>query len=158
MKAPDILPGTSYDLPYPFARSTYEAWDGDESGQGVVERPTWKPGVRHADKGEGDVQSIADALGRQILTVVSTHKPGRYPLRVFFTREWVNPDGQRFGSLACRVTPLATFRTLTRGYRHEFVLHGCQCEGCKWPHHDHRNGEELKAEREAYQERQAVTK
>lgn len=132
-------PGERFEFSYPFARSTYARFDGDEDGFGTTEVPTWKVGVRHADKGEGDVESLADGLGRCVLTVISVHKPGKYPVRVFFTRTWVSPDGKAFGKGTCRVTTAAAFATLAHGYRHPFVLAGCKCEGCDWPHHDHRS-------------------
>lgn len=131
--------GEIFESVYPFHRATFGKWDGDESGEGYVEGiPTWTPGCRHAERGEGDIQNVADAFGRVVLTVVSLHKPGKYPTRVFFTRTWVNPDGKAFGKTTCRITTVPTFRLLTQGYRHEFVLAGCKCDGCKWPFQDHR--------------------
>lgn len=151
MSTPTPTVGEVFNVAYPFARSTYSRWDGDEeTGPYCTDVPTWAPGVRHADKGEGDVESIADGFGRMVLTVVSTHKPGKYPMRVFFTREWITPDGKQFGKRKCRVTTLGAFKALTQGYRHQFVLAGCACEGCRWPHHDHRYGELLKAEDAEY--------
>ena len=146
---PELAPGEVFEAVYPFVRSTFIShYQGDE-GWVEDEIPTWTPGTRYADKGEGDIECIADAFGRVVLTVVSVHKPGRYPTRVFFTRTWVDPGGKPFGKTKCRVTTVPTFLTLTRGYRHEFVLAGCACEGCKWPHHDHRYGELLRQEARA---------
>jgi hypothetical protein len=133
--------GQRFEFPYPFARDTYIAHDGDEeTGPTITEVPTWKVGVRHADKGEGDVESIADGLGTCVLTVVSLHKPGKYPERVFFTRTWVTPEGKAFGKTKCRMTTVGAFRSLTYGYRHPYVLAGCKCQGCEWPYEDHRRG------------------
>jgi hypothetical protein len=134
----DLKTGDVFEIVYPFARATYSRFDGDEDGCGTTEVETWKPGVRHADKGEGDIESLADGFGRMVLTVVSVHKPGRFPTRVFFTRTWVTPDGKPFGKTKCRVTTRAAFRTLAQGYRHAFVFAGCQCAGCDWPYYDHR--------------------
>lgn len=143
MPAVEYKTGDRFEFVYPFARDTYRAVDEDEDGSGYADVPTWKVGVRHADKGEGDIESIADGLGRCVVTVVSTHKPGKYPTRVFFTRTWIAPDGKAFGKTKCRMTTAATFKTLVQGYRHEFVLAGCSCEGCRWPHCDHRYGDSL---------------
>ncbi len=138
MATPNLTPGQQFTVVYPFAHDTYvEHVEGDEGWQ-ESEVPTWKVGVRHADKGEGDVESIADAHGKSVLTVISVHKPGRFPTRVFFTRTWIAPDGKAFGKTKCRVTTVPTFMALTRGYRHPYVLAGCKCDGCRWPLTDHR--------------------
>lgn len=63
-----------YECPYPFIRDTYATYD--ECGPDA--REVWNPGVRfNNDSAE------ADGAGKLILEVVSTHKPGRYPERVF---------------------------------------------------------------------------
>lgn len=135
--------GAVYNVVYPFARATYtDHGNGDEEGGDSPEEvPTWKPGVRHADKGEGDIESLVDAFGRMVLTVIDVHKPGKYPTRVFYTRTWVNPDGKAFGKGKLKITTVSAFLSFTRGYKHEFILAGCKCEGCKWPYHDHRLAE-----------------
>jgi hypothetical protein len=130
--------GESFSAVYPFVRDTYTSYDFEPEGVTTHELPTWKPGVRHADKGEGDVESLADGLGQMVLTVVSVHKPGRYPTRVFFTRQWITPEGKLFGKAKCRMTTVGAFFVLSRGYRHEYVLAGCGCDGCAWPYRDHR--------------------
>lgn len=69
-----------------------------------------------------DIEAVADAMGAQVITVVSVHRPGRFPTRVFYTRQWRDPDGKLFGKGNLRVLSIHHFRTLTRGYRHEFRL------------------------------------
>lgn len=120
-----LSPGDAFEAPYPFVRETYMEWDEE----GGVQVPTWRPGVRNEETAprpgwEPDVVTFADAVGRIILTVVSVHKPGRFAARVFYTRRWRDPDGREFGKNACRVTTVAAFRRLARGYRHEFVVKG----------------------------------
>ena len=53
--------------------------------------------------------------------MVSTHKPGAFPTRVFYTRKWIDPQGKTFGKDALRVTTLGYFRTLTKGYRYRHM-------------------------------------
>lgn len=134
--------GDRYERPYPFSRDTYSAFDDGEDGGGMTDVSTWKVGPKNEADGAGDCLSMADAFGTMVLTVVSVHKPGKYPTRVFFTRTWITPEGKPFGKTKCRMTTMPTFTTLTQGYRHAFVLRGCSCHGCRRLE-DHRYGESL---------------
>lgn len=114
--------GECFEVPYPFVRDTYVSHQDDEEGPSSIEVPTWKPGVRFEDEGYGDVEAYADAMGAQLLTVVSVHKPGRFPTRVFYTRQWRDPDGAVWGKGKLRMTTLPAFTTLRGGYRHRYEL------------------------------------
>lgn len=58
-----------------------------------------------------------------VLDVVATFKPGRFPERVFYTRRWIDPDGREFGKTnKLRATTTAHFRSLLKGYRHDFEV------------------------------------
>lgn len=109
------------EVPYPFVRETVSLPDDDEEGTGSVEVETWRPGTRQEHVGMGDVESYADGIGSMQLTVVSEHKPGRFPTRIFFTRRWVDPDGKQFGKPKLRMTTKAAFQRLAAGYRHHFA-------------------------------------
>lgn len=139
--------GARFEIPYPFIRATYQSVDGNEQdGWDVQDVPTWKPSVRNEDEsGEGYVTAFADAIGVMVLTVVSMHRPGRFPLRVFFTRTWISPDGKPFGKNRCRMTTAPAFRSLLGGFKHEYVLVGCKCDGCQ-VYDDHRKGGVLEEE------------
>ena len=66
---------------------------------------------------------VADGVGSMVLDVVATFKPGRFPERVFYTRRGVDPDGREFGKPnKLRVTTIAHFRSLLKGYRHHFEV------------------------------------
>lgn len=65
---------------------------------------------------------------------------------MFYTRTWIDPDGKAFGKTKCRVTTVPAFRTLAHGYRHQYVLLGCKCDGCDWPNSDHRMQGHTKAD------------
>lgn len=107
----------TYPVEYPFCRDKVTLCD--EEGSAQVD--TWRPGTRqHAT--EFSYWTEADAMGEMILTVVSIHRPGDYPTRVFFTRRWKDPDGKIFGKQKLQVKSKAAFKRMLRGYRHEYTL------------------------------------
>lgn len=110
--------GEVFEFPYPFIHDTYTKYDND----GCAESPCWKPGARFENTCHGDTDTIADGIGKQSVTVIGTFKPGRYPARVFFVRKWTDPRGLVFGKGALRVTTINAFRSLVKGYRHQFEL------------------------------------
>jgi hypothetical protein len=124
-RAPDetICPGTVIEVGYPFVRDTY-----NDPADGFAECKTWCPGVRHEwiapdeTVAPDETETVADAMGTQIITVVSTHKPGRFPERVFYTQRWRDPNGREFGKGKLRTKTAQAFRRLIRGYRYEFRL------------------------------------
>jgi hypothetical protein len=108
-------------LDYPFRRDTVSLFEPCPiDGGRNVETETWIPGARLELTHDGDTDAVADGVGEQILTVISTHKPDRYPLRIFYTRQWITPDGKQFGKTRCRVTTASAFAYRARGYRHEY--------------------------------------
>lgn len=105
---------------YPFVRTVYHGCDAD----GEFQTDGWRPGVKF-ESGEDlcDHAAVADGLGAMLLTVVSVHKPGDFPERVFFTRQWRDPDGNVFGKTRRLLTRSAAGLTnLCRGYRHHFEV------------------------------------
>jgi hypothetical protein len=105
---------------YPFVRCVASTYDVD----GPCEFLSWKPGVVFRAVGPygEDSEGIAHGLGQMLMTVVSTHKPGRYPARVFYTRKWVNPDGVAFGKTGLRIVTQEKFNRLAKGYAHPFSM------------------------------------
>lgn len=103
---------------YPFVRTTFVGYDID----GQFSDEGWRPGVVEFDREDYEWQKsdVADGVGAMILTVVSTHKPGKFPERVFFTRKWRDPDGKVYGRNKLFVRSEAAFTQLVRGYRHPF--------------------------------------
>lgn len=108
--------GAVIEVAHPFIRDTYTEWDSD----GPCEMKTWRPGTRGEPCGPEDFEMVAEGIGTQIITVVSTHKPGRFPERVFFTRKWRDPNGREFGKGKLHITVAQAFRRLIKGYRHEY--------------------------------------
>lgn len=113
------IAGAFFEARYPFVRDTFTEWDGED---GYANVSTWKPGIKAVETGPEDSDMFADAEGAIILTVVGTYKPGRFPTRVFFTRRWRDPDGREFGKGNCRMTTIANFYALARGYRHPYQI------------------------------------
>lgn len=110
--------GEVFTIVYPSVRDTYSAFDEE----GAHEADTWKPGINYVQVSEDHSAPVADAVGSATFTVVDTFKPGRFPRRVFFTRQFVNPDGRQFGKTKLHIATLDKFRRLTRGYQHPFGI------------------------------------
>lgn len=110
--------GQAFRIQYPFVRTTYDQIDED----GISSVPTWRPGcnVEPAPPYGEDNMLLADAVGGAVFTVVDCFKPGRFPMRVFFTRQFVDPDGKTFGKGKLHIATVEKFRRLTRGYHHEY--------------------------------------
>ncbi len=119
-------PGDVFRVEYPFVRDTYCADVDIESGRDIM-ATTWRPGTEFVGSQgpDGELTSgayQAHGMGTMVLTVVSVHKPGRFPTRVFFTREWVNPDGKTFGKRGCRMVTREKFERLSFRYQHDYEL------------------------------------
>lgn len=114
-----VEPGSIFRAGFPFVRETYTEYDED----GPCDRLSWKPGTRVENSGPEDTKLVADGVGSIVLTVVSLHQPSpRYPTRVFFVRQWVSPDGRKFGKTRCRMTTVQAFKRLANGYRFPFEI------------------------------------
>lgn len=114
--------GAEFRAPYPFIRTTYEAMPEDPDGS-PEERKTWRPGVDHeCTDNFGSTRSYADRMGEVTFTVIGVFKPGSFPTRIFFVRKWQDPDGKIFGKGNLHITTQQNFRTLIKGYRHEFEM------------------------------------
>ena len=117
-KKPSVEAGQVIEVPnYPFVRETFSSFE--INGESFSDEG-WKPGVRFESDGFDGSICYADETGAMILTVVSLHKPGRYPTRVFYTRKWRDPDGKEFGHPKLRVCTQQTFNRLAAGYQHDF--------------------------------------
>lgn len=85
---------------------------------------SWRPGVSIEDDHTPEFPLYCDGEGQQVLTVVSTHKPGRYHKRVFYTRQFIDPDGSPLGKPKLFVRSVGSFRQLAAGYRHRYKVDG----------------------------------
>lgn len=109
-----IESGSKFTCPYPFVMDTYDSvssYDGE-----IYSEDVWRPGVRY----DGD-EAVADNSGSMVLDVISIHKPGKYPERIFFIRTWIDPDGKVFGKKRLRMATRYAFEKLTQGYRYPVI-------------------------------------
>jgi hypothetical protein len=120
-----IAVAETYSVEYPFVRETVELFDYD----GPTKTETWRPGVRHEPDGFDGAISVADAHGEMLLTVESIHRPGRFPERIFYTRQWKDPDGKLFGKGSLRITTTVAFRRMLAGYRHDYEKPNAEVTG-----------------------------
>lgn len=118
----EIIPGSFIEVCYPFVLEEVELPPDDPEATGPNKVMSWRPGIRGVLVPPDESEFVADAEGTMILTVVSTHKPGRFPERVFFTRKWRCPKGREFGKPKLHIVTAEKFRRLARGYQHEYRL------------------------------------
>lgn len=116
--------GAVFEVRYPFLRTVFKGYD-EENGE--FEQPSWKPGAEFTGEDyRGRSVYVANGEGKQIVTVVSVHQPGRFPTRVFFTRKWVTPDGVTFGKNALKIKTADAFRRMVRGYAFGYRVEDAQ--------------------------------
>jgi hypothetical protein len=113
-----LKPGAEIEIAYPFVRESVSLFDGD----GYSETLSWRPGTRGELVAPDDSEMVADGIGAQIMTIISIHKPGRFPERVFFTRRWRDPSGKEFGKSKLCMTTSGAFRLRAKGFRHEYRM------------------------------------
>lgn len=115
----EIREGAFYEVAHPFIMDDYS---GPDEGGDYFEGKSWRPGVRSEASGPEDVECVADGVGSQRLTVVGIYKPGRFPTRIFYTREWTSPAGKAFGNTRLLIATKAKFSRLIAGYRVPFIM------------------------------------
>ena len=104
----------TYAVKCPFVRDTYTQWDED----GAADVPTWRPGVDWEPCAPDEDEAVADGIGQVLYTVIDVHEPPRpYHPRVYFIREWIDPDGKRFGRKNLRIMGIQAFKRRLQGYR-----------------------------------------
>ena len=119
-----LVAGAVFTVPYPYCRDSFERFSDDPEVATPQKELSWRPGTESESDGGYDAQEAADAMGSMVLTVVDVFKPGRYPSRVFYTRQWIDPDGKAFGKGCLRITTVNAFLRRTKGYMHDFYLDG----------------------------------
>jgi hypothetical protein len=111
-----------HEIPYPFVLEDVALPPDDPEGNDYRTVKSWRPGVRFEPCGPDDTYAVADGVGAMILREISRHRPGRYPTRVFFTRQWRSPDGKSFGKGRLHVMSAQHFSRLCNGYRYGYVV------------------------------------
>lgn len=120
----EVETGKTYSVRYPFVLEDVELPPDDPEATQPAMVKSWRPGVEWEQEDEGQAYGVAEAVGEMLLTVIDVHKPGRFPTRVFYTRQWKDPNGRVFGKGGLRITTLDAFRRRMRGYMHEYWLDG----------------------------------
>lgn len=105
-----IADGAVFEVRYPFKRTTFTQWDEDGSSK----ISSWAPGWYSEPAGPESEIPAWDGEGAEIRSVISVHKPGNYPARVFYTRQWRDPNGNVFGKPGLRMTTVTAFRKWRR--------------------------------------------
>ena len=54
--------------------------------------------------------------------MIDVHRPGKFPPRVFFTRQWKDPTGKTFGKGGLHIMTTAAFRRRLKGYMHDYEM------------------------------------
>lgn len=114
-----------YKIEYPFFRSYRELYSSENDSYNICE--TWEAGVKTVVTGTNYQDYIytdlmANDVGEMIITELGRFKPEGYPERVFFKREFINPDGVKFGNTKCRIATTGRFNKLIKGYAHKYSL------------------------------------
>jgi hypothetical protein len=102
-----------YEIKVPYT------WASEPDPESRVEG-YWNPGVRFVD---GDPhQNQADGVGTLVITVLDHYQPpAGYDLRVVFSIQWVNPEGQR-SPRYLKFQDRRSFKKRIEGYKGEYWL------------------------------------
>ncbi len=109
--------GQHIRVKFPFYTGAQE--EGDVTSE-CCSDDVWIPGCKSEPTASGDHEFVAEGIGEMILKVVDMHRPGRYQERVFYTRRWVDPDGNEFNAGKLHVTTIGTFKRRAAGYYHAY--------------------------------------
>lgn len=118
----EIIEGGEYAAPYPFYLETFNGCDEDGPGCKIG----WRPGTRFEQTAVDDGEYVWDGQGEIRLRVIGIYRPGKYPTRVFFVRQWADPEGRVFGKTNLRMTTLGAFKRLAAGYRYPGIRDGAE--------------------------------
>ena len=121
MRMNNIEAGEIFSHPYPFFRcKTVDYSKLDIPNQPKTE--SWRPGTYWKQDANGEADCLADGVGERIFEIVSIHKPGKYPTRVFYLQRWKDPDGKEFERKRnpLRITSVGNFRVMLKGYRYSY--------------------------------------
>lgn len=113
----EIFDGAQFVRTHPFTLDTTGAYK-------------WRPGAwekePRAAQGYWERDDIAacHGLGFVYFTVISVHKPGRYPTRVFYSRHHVTPDNEVLPESGCLCVTMEKFNRLRKDFQVPYVVVG----------------------------------
>jgi len=106
--------------PHPFTRCVSDWW---EDGELVQKYVRWRPGAWGTEIiPPDDARAFAHAMGECVFTVQGEYKPGRYPTRVFFTQQFVDPDGKPLKASGLKIKTKSAFKRQVDGLPFAFEL------------------------------------
>ena len=109
----------TYTVKYPFCRCKHAYYAEDGGG----EIDSWRPGTSHGPPSPySDTDLYADAEGTMTLTVIGRYKPAHYPERVFYTRQFMSPDGKAFGKPKLLIATAAKFNRISKRYGYPYRI------------------------------------
>ena len=119
------------EIDFPFVRCLAQNHTDSRGKTDDCRFLSWRPGVFLEvtyDTGWGDYPepnegAVANGMGKMLLAEIDRHAlPKPYQARVFYTRQWQDPDGRVFGKKQIRIITAGGFTHLCDGWRHEFAL------------------------------------
>lgn len=117
-------PSKIHEVHYPFVIDEYDAIDDEgHSSRGL----SWRPGTKYISGycevfGE-TARNVAEGMGHMLITPIKRVEfPGNYHTRIFYIRQWRDPDGKVFGKTKLRVTTQQGFKRLLGGFRYSYAL------------------------------------
>lgn len=117
--------GKTYTVRYPFVLAEVELWPDDPEATAPVTVKCWRPGTEFEEVEtpyNSRTECYAGGHGSMLLTVIDVHRPGKFPTRVFYTRQWRDPTGKVFGKGGLRIKTQQAFNRMLAGYRHEYEV------------------------------------
>ena len=103
--------GDVYEIDYPFQALFDCPWGS-----------RWQPGCRSEHVYPDDSELVSDAMGKMVVSIVDVHKPGKYPTRIYFTRQWKDPDGKVFGKTGLHIKTCQWLTKRLDGFHYKFRM------------------------------------
>lgn len=130
-------------VPFPFHKTLAA------TGGGLPDQYRWKAGIRW-EEGYQDYEAVADGMGAMVLVEIGRYTPPGFRERVFFTRQFVGPSGDRWGQPRLRVMGAAGFTRLCRGYRYPYSIVSTLANVCMEEYVSHQDHVEAMADAASY--------
>ncbi len=112
---------TKYSRNHPFTRCIVTGWDELE-GKTYKEK-RWRPGAWATEYLQpDDACQAAHSEGECIFRVKGEYKPGRYPNRIFFTQQFIDPDGNTMKESYLRIKTQSAFLNQVKKFPFEYSI------------------------------------
>lgn len=88
------------------------------------ERDGWLPGCEKDVNDDNELTYAADDWGHMVITEIQRVSIPGFEDRVFYIRQWRDPEGAEFGKRDLRCKGARAFKQMLKGWRHPFYLDG----------------------------------